>query len=1139
MKSNRKFIHLRNYTQYSLSKGAIKIKDLVKCCLKNKIPAVGVSDFDNLFGSMEFSLECIMNGIQPIIGCNLYLIDSNFESGYLLLIAKNENGFKNLSRLVSISYLDNNKHNFPYVNLKDLFNYSKDLICLAGGNFGFISKNYMNETINNTNQAIKTLKGIFKDDFFLEIQKLNKTNQELCNYLIKESDEQKIPLVATNENFFLEKSFINSHDALLSISEQKYIESEDRLKSSNDFCFKDNNEMLLDFQNFPDAIENTVKIAKKCSFFLQEKSPKLPRINIENNDENVFLKMKSFEGLEQKFKKNLINQNEYEIYKKRLNFELGVIIKMGFSSYFLIVSDFIHWAKKNDIPVGPGRGSGAGSLVAWCLSITNLDPIKFGLLFERFLNPERVSLPDFDIDFCMEKRDEVIRYVQNKYGKSNVAQIITFGSFQARAAIRDVGRVMQLPLFQIDEICKMIPFNPAQPISLSDFIDSDDKIKKIISSEPNIKKLFDISVNLEGLLRHTSTHAAGIVISDEDLNKSLPLYKDPKSDVPVTQFSMKYVEKIGLIKFDFLGLKTLTVIHETVQYLKKREIIIDIENIFLDDKKTFDLLKNGNTTGIFQLEGQGMRETLKNIIPDRFEDLIAVVSLYRPGPMDNIPTYINRKQKKEKYEYIHKELKNILDETYGIMVYQEQVMLIAQKVAGFSLAKADLLRRAMGKKIKSEMIGQKNSFLLGCEKNGLKKDKALELFDEIEKFAGYGFNKSHAAAYAMIAYQTAYLKANYTLEFLCSLMNCDIGNFEKISGYINEVKKFGFKMFAPNINESEEKFIVIYDEKKAVGIRYGLSAIKNVGEISVLEIIKERKKNGNFKSLIDLLKRVNNSTLNKKIIEAFIFSNALNPIENNQKFLIEKIEDLIIFNVNYHKNNTKNQNSLFSEDNDDNFFNSFNYKNLEPSEKLEMEFKAFGFYLSEHPTKLHKSLLKEKKYLDISELHDSNSNNKISKPSIKIIGLISEKNERNSKTGKKFCFLKLSDDTGEIDTICFSEVLENLNFDLKEGKIVFANLTLQTMKESKKYVVTSLLDIESINSKKRKFEVSINSNTINYEKFKIFFEKSNSGNSELFFKIFHNNYKVEIKSDKLFEFNFDEISNLKKIKGVLEVLQIN
>ena len=1139
MKSNRKFIHLRNYTQYSLSKGAIKIKDLVKCCLKNKIPAVGVSDFDNLFGSMEFSLECIMNGIQPIIGCNLYLIDSNFESGYLLLIAKNENGFKNLSRLVSISYLDNNKHNFPYVNLKDLFNYSKDLICLAGGNFGFISKNFLNETINNSNQAVKTLKEIFKDDFFLEIQKLNKTNQELCNYLIKESDEQKIPLVATNENFFLEKSFINSHDALLSISEQKYIESEDRLKSSNDFCFKDNNEMLLDFQNFPDAIENTIKIAKKCSFFLQEKSPKLPRINIENNDENVFLKMKSFEGLEQKFKKNLINQNDYEIYKKRLNFELGTIIKMGFSSYFLIVSDFIYWAKNNDIPVGPGRGSGAGSLVAWCLSITNLDPIKFGLLFERFLNPERVSLPDFDIDFCMEKRDEVIRYVQNKYGKSNVAQIITFGSFQARAAIRDVGRVMQLPLFQIDEICKMIPFNPAQPISLSDFIDSDDRIKKIISSEPNIKKLFDISINLEGLLRHTSTHAAGIVISDEDLNKSLPLYKDPKSDVPVTQFSMKYVEKIGLIKFDFLGLKTLTVIHETVQYLKKRKIIIDIENIFLDDKKTFDLLKNGNTTGIFQLEGQGMRETLKNIIPDRFEDLIAVVSLYRPGPMDNIPTYINRKQKKEKYEYIHKELKNILDETYGIMVYQEQVMLIAQKVAGFSLAKADLLRRAMGKKIKSEMIGQKNSFLLGCEKNGLKKDKALKLFDEIEKFAGYGFNKSHAAAYAMIAYQTAYLKANYTLEFLCSLMNCDIGNFEKISGYISEVKKFGFKIFAPNINESEEKFIVIYDKQKAVGIRYGLSAIKNVGEISVLEIIQERKKNGNFKSLMDLLKRVNNSTLNKKIIEAFIFSNALNPIENNQKFLIEKIEDLITFNVNHHKNNSNNQNSLFSEDNNDNFFNSFNYKHLEPSEKLELEFKAFGFYLSEHPTKLHKSLLKAQQYSDISELFDNNYNNKVSKPSIKIIALISEKKDRNSKTGKKFCFLKLSDDTGEIDTICFSEVLENLNFDLREGKIVFANLTLQTMKESKKYVVTSLLDIESINSKKRKFEVSINSNTINHEKFKIFFEKINSGDSELFFKIFHNNYNVEIKSDKLFKFNFDEISNLKKIKGVLEILQIN
>ncbi len=1116
--------------------GAIKIKDLVDKCIKNKIPAIGISDFGNLFGSMEFSLECKANGIQPIIGCNIFLVDNNFENGYLLLIAKNKLGFKNLSRLVSTSYLDNSNYNYPYISFNDLLNYSEGLICLAGGTFGFISKNYSSETFCKSSDAIVKLNEIFKNDFFLEIQKVNVENQELCNFIVDQSIKKKIPLVATNENFFLDKSFYETHDALLSISEQKYLDSEDRLKSDSNFCFKEYGEIISDFKNFPDAVENTVLIAKKCCFFLEEKTPKLPKIKIENNDENSFLKKKSFEGLQIRLQKNSFTEEYHKIYEKRLNFELNTIINMGFASYFLIVSDFINWAKQNNIPVGPGRGSGAGSLVAWCLFITNLDPIKFGLLFERFLNPERVSLPDFDIDFCMEKRDEVIKYVQKKYGKSNVAQIITFGSFQARAAIRDVGRVMQLPLFQIDELCKMIPFNPAQQVSLSEFIANDDKIKKIISNEPNIKKLFDVSKNLEGLLRHASTHAAGIVISDEDLNKSLPLYKDPKSIVPVTQFSMKYVEKIGLIKFDFLGLKTLTVINETVECLKRKGVDLDIEDILLNDKKTFDLLKNGNSTGVFQLEGQGMRETLKNIIPDRFEDLIAVVSLYRPGPMDNIQTYINRKQKKENYEYIHQELKNILDETYGIMVYQEQVMLIAQKVAGFSLAKADLLRRAMGKKIKSEMIAQKNSFVLGCEKNGLKKDKALELFDEIEKFAGYGFNKSHAAAYAMIAYQTAYLKANYPLEFLCSLMNCDIGNFEKLSSYINEVKKFGFEVFNPDINDSEAHFQVIYDNnKKAIGIRYGLSAIKNIGENSVIEIIKDREKNGKFKSLVGLLKRVNNSALNKKIVEALIFSNSLSKLEKNQKFLIEKMEEIILFNVNYHRNNTKNQNNLFSEDNDDNIFNSFGHQNLEANEKLEMEFKAFGFYLSEHPTKLHKGLLKEKEYSDIGDLFDDN-NHKINR---KIIASITEKKERKSKTGKNFCFFKFSDDTGDIDTICFSEVLENLNFDLNEGKIVYASLILQTMKDTKKYVVTELLEIEKIASKKRKFEVLIDSNLIDHNQFKKFFKKSNSGDSELSFKILHNQHKVEIKSDQLFQFNFNEISNLKRIDGVLDVLQIN
>ena len=691
------------------------------------------------------------------------------------------------------------------------------------------------------------------------------------------------------------------------------------------------------------------------------------------------MKKKSEEGLLIRLKKNKYNENVISNYKKRLDYELQIITKMGYSGYFLIVSDFINWAKKNYIPVGPGRGSGAGSLVAWSLFITDLDPIKFGLLFERFLNPERVSLPDFDIDFCMEKRDEVISYVRKKYGELNVAQIITFGSFQARAAIRDVGRVMQLPLNLVDDICKMIPYNPAQPIRLSDTL-GDDKIKKLIKNDSNIKKLFKISIDLEGLYRHVSTHAAGIVISDTSLLNLLPLYKDPKSDIPVTQFSMKYVEKMGLIKFDFLGLKTLTVIDKACKYLKDIGKTIDVNELPLDNLKTFELLKRGDTTGVFQLEGQGMKDTLKKVLPDRFEDIIAVVSLYRPGPMDNIPTYINRKQGKESYDYLHPSLKEILNETYGIMVYQEQVMLIAQKLAGFSLAKADLLRRAMGKKIRSEMLAQKSNFVNGCIKNNISESKAQNLFNEIEKFAGYGFNKSHAAAYAKIAYQTAFLKANYPLEFFCSLMNYDIGNFEKISNYCYEIKRLNFELFTPDINKSDVFFKVVYNQNnKAIGISYGLSAIKNIGENSVLELLEERKKNGKFNSLIDLLKRVNNKTLNKKVLEGLIFSGSLTSIEKNQNFLLTNIDKIISFNSSYHKNVSKDQGNLFTDFIDQKQFDSSNYKECKFEEKLTMEYDSFGFYLSDHPSKFYKTLNNNKNVTNIKNINDFKFDNNLTK----------------------------------------------------------------------------------------------------------------------------------------------------------------
>ena len=825
-------------------------------------------------------------------------------------------------------------------------------------------------------------------------------------------------------------------------------------------------------------------------------------------------------------------------YLDRLKYELNIIIKMGYSSYFIIVSDFINWAKNNNIPVGPGRGSGAGSLVAWALQITDLDPIKFGLLFERFLNPDRVSLPDFDIDFCMDKRDEVIKYVQKKYGDLNVAQIITFGSFQARAAIRDVGRVMQLPLPQVDEICKMIPYNPAQPISLNESI-KERNIQKLIQNDPNIKKLFEISLNLEGLYRHASTHAAGIVISDKPLEEIVPLYKDPKSEIPVTQFSMKYIEKIGLIKFDFLGLKTLTVISEACKYLKERSIDIKIDQIPLDNVETYKLLKNGDTTGVFQLEGQGMRETLKKVIPDRFEDIIAVVSLYRPGPMDNIPTYINRKQKKESYSYLHPSLKNILEETYGIMVYQEQVMLIAQKIAGFSLAKADLLRRAMGKKIKSEMIAQRSNFIEGCRKNNLKDEESIKLFSEIEKFAGYGFNKSHAAAYAKIAYQTAYLKANYPLEFLCSLMNCDIGNFDKISSYCNEVKKLGYKIFNPDVNNSFTSFKVIYSKlNKPLGISFGLSAIKNIGENSTIFIVKEREKNGTFNSLVDFLKRINNKYLNKKILESLIFSGSLSSIENNQNYLLKNIDKLLKFNVNSHKMINKNQNNLFSESLDNNEFDSSSFKDIGVNKKLEMEYESFGFYLTDHPTKFYKSFFGSQNYHSLNNLQNLISPD-YEGMAFDVICLISNLNFRNSRTGKKFCFLTLSDDTGSLDTICFSEFLDSLNFELKVGSIISVKLILQKMKDTRKYIVASATCFDESNLNNFTYSIHIDPFKLDHQNLKKILTNDSNGKSNFLFYTNIKDYEVKIKSKIRFNVSIDFLSSLKKVDGIINIKKIN
>ena len=1134
---NNQFIHIRNYTQYSLSIGALRISDLINYCIQFQSPAIGISDFNNLFGSMEFSLECKKNGIQPILACNVTINDCNYIESELILIAKNEIGFQNLSKLVSNSYLQKKKVS---LSLEDLKFHANGLICLTGGMNGLLKKQFDNQDINKTSILLGKLRKIFYERLYLEIQREEPNIDSPFNeFIINCSLTKNIPLVATNENYFLKKSYHETHDALICISQQKYIESEDRKIVGINSYLKTPYEMSLLFKNLPQAITNTLNLAKCCSFIIEEKKSTLPKI-YNTKDENSILREKSESGLQTKLRE-INNNTEKKFYQDRLQLELDIITKMGYSGYFLIVADFIQWAKKNKIPVGPGRGSGAGSLVAWCLTITNLDPIRFGLIFERFLNPERISMPDFDIDFCMEKRDEVIKYVQKKYDKSRVAQIITFGSFQARAALRDVGRVMQMPYSQVDSICKLVPYNPAKPISLKESVDNDEKLKQLIKSDEIINKLFKISMNLEGLLRHSSTHAAGVVISDKKLIDLLPLYRDPKSDLPVTQFTMKYVEKAGLVKFDFLGLKTLTVIEKTCSILRKKSIFIDIDNIDLNDQKTFKMLQQGKTVGVFQFDGKGMRETICQIKPTRFEDLIAIVSLYRPGPMDNIPTFIKRKNNGEKFNYLHPELKDILDETYGIMVYQEQVMQIAQKLAGFSLAKADLLRRAMGKKIKSEMKAQKKNFIEGCKKNLIKEDIAENLYNEIEKFAGYGFNKSHAAAYALIAFQTAFLKTHYPLEFLCASMQCDNGNIDKISIFCKEIRSLGFKIFNPDVNYSQDIFEVCYNDNGcATGINYSLSAIKNIGENSIKKLVLEREKNGKFKSILDLLKRLDNSILNKRQLESLIYSGSMNSIESNGSFLEKNITKLLKFNSSFHENKNLFQQNLFSNETYD-FVKPNEYENdWDVFSKLKKEHDSIGFYLSNHPLEYCKEVVDSNNFDKLESVDGKISKGKYTKTIFNCLVVINEFVQRISKFGKKYAFLNLSDDSGAVEVVCFSDVLTKIEELPQSGDICKVKLELIKNQDQDRLILADLdlLDIKK-NLKNLDIQVDLDSSVLDFKNFKNILKNSIGGENQIVFCLQKDNFDIKIESDENFKINLNFLNKLKETRGIKNVIKKN
>ncbi|MDA9573841.1 DNA polymerase III subunit alpha [Rickettsiales bacterium] len=823
------YINFKNHTTYSLCKGAIKINELIEKAKEYKMPAIGIMDINNLFGALEFSSICKKNSIQPILGCELTIdleqndnnYQHNIESSFIALplIAKNDIGYKNLLYLASKCYIDKQQGLSPHVKFSELKKYNSGLIAFSGGLDGFLAKNLLMNQENNAIKLLKEFQDIFKDDFFIEINRHSKSQEiKIEDQLIKIALNHDIALIASNDVYFLNQNMHEAQDILNCIGEGQVLHDDSRIKKSPHQYFKSTEEMKELFRDLPDAIENSINIAKKCHIMAFERPPSLPKFSTKDGfDDGTELKKQAHGGLKEKLtlkakieglSDNKIREIEKE-YFERLDYELSIIIKMDFPGYFLIVSDFIKWAKNNNIPVGPGRGSGAGSVVAWALKITDLDPIRFGLLFERFLNPERVSMPDFDIDFCQARRDEVIDYVQKKYGTEYVAQIITFGKLQARAVLKDVGRVLQMPYNQVDRICKLIPFNAIEAVTLEKAIEMDEELQKAIKEDEQIKKLVDIALKLEGLNRHASTHAAGVVIGDKPLHEICCLYSDKIGEMPAVGYSMKYAEAAGLVKFDFLGLKTLTTISKTVELIKSnRNINVNISEIKLDDKKTFEMLAQGDSIGAFQIESSGMRSVLRQMRADKIEDIIALISLYRPGPMDNIPTYIKRKHGQEQISYPHPLLEPILKETYGVIVYQEQVMEIARVLAKYSLGGADLLRRAMGKKIKEEMDKQRKIFIAGAKENNVDEKQAGEIFDLVDKFAGYGFNKSHAAAYALISYQTAYLKAHFLPEFLTASINLEIDNADKINIFLQVAKNHNIQVLPPDINKSQALFSI-------------------------------------------------------------------------------------------------------------------------------------------------------------------------------------------------------------------------------------------------------------------------------------------------------------------------------------------
>jgi len=1073
----RPFVHLRVHSAYSLLEGALKLDKIVYHALKDAAPAIAVTDSNNLFGALEFAQKAVKEGVQPIIGCQLDIAfgDENQDSsrGYqkrqgpelfpMVLIAANEAGYANLVRLVSRAYLENGPGDPVHVSLEWLAGFAGGLICLTGGPRGAIGAALKTDHTALAESRLVTLKRIFGDRLYVELERVSGYDRMIEAKTIELAYSHELPVVATNEAFFQAREDYEAHDALIAIAEGSVIAADDRRRLASDNFLKSQKEMAALFADLPEALDNTIEIARRCSYYPKNRNPILPRFtggDVAGADaavkaEAAELARQAHAGLDARLAAYGPTPGfTVEQYRERLDFELGVIERMKYPGYFLIVADFIQWAKAQGIPVGPGRGSGAGSLVAWATTITDIDPLRFSLLFERFLNPDRVSMPDFDIDFCQDRRDEVIRYVQEKYGRDQVAQIITFGTLQARAVLRDVGRVLQMPYGQVDRLCKMVPQNPANPVTLAKAIEGEPRFAEEAEREPAVQTLLDMAQKLEGLYRHASTHAAGIVIGDRPLSELVPMYRDPRSDMPVTQFNMKYVEQAGLVKFDFLGLKTLTVLDRAVKLIARRGIDIDLAHIPLDDEKTYAMLSRGEVVGIFQVESAGMRKALVGMKPDRIEDIIALVALYRPGPMENIPTYNARKHGEEEIASIHPKIDHLVKETQGVIVYQEQVMQIAQELSGYSLGEADLLRRAMGKKIRAEMDAQRARFVEGAVKNGLSKPQSDFIFDLLAKFADYGFNKSHAAAYAVVSYQTAYLKAHYPVEFLAASMTLDMGNTDKLADFRQDALRLGIDVVAPSVKTSFRDFEV--GENK---IFYSLAALKGVGDAAVEHIVAKRKEKP-FASLEDFCERVDPKIVGKRVLETLIMAGALDCFGHDRAAMMAGLDRMMGLASRAYEDAALGITDMFGG-------SAASQQKLHlpvtepwlPADRLHREFQVVGFYLSAHPLDEYRAVLKKLRVQNSAEFAAAV---KQGATAGRLAGTVTSKQERKTRTGNKMGVVNFSDTSGQYEAVLFSEGLAQYRDMLEPGKSLVITVSAEDRPEGINMRIQTVQSLEDV-----------------------------------------------------------------------------